>query len=325
MAGANLMVKKGQTLFKEGDASDGMYLIRTGEVLVYLEKGGQELKLATLGSGAMIGEMALFDKKPRSASARATQDAEITKIGNDDFAKLMKQIPKWFVGLMTTLSSRLRETNERLQALEAKAKGGENPLIGILKVISVLNLLTHKDATKEGKDWIIDRELCENEAAKILALPPPHIGKVIQALADGRLIAIGKNNYKKDVLQIANRGNLEKFIEFVRDFLKDHPGTPGVPPSAVQMLECVNKLAQDSAYDTVAISLKDAMAEGERRKFATTDWAQQIGFFQSQSKIMMVQKGSDGSAQFKVMDKKAFPRLVESYACLAALRASGVT
>lgn len=321
MAGANIMLKKGQTLFKEGDASDGMYLIRTGEILVYLEKGGQELKLATLGSGAMIGEMALFDKKPRSASARANQDAEITKIGNDDFAKLMKQIPKWFVGLMTTLSSRLRETNERLQALEAKMKGGDNPLVAVLKGISVLNLIAHKDATKEGKDWVVEREHCENEAAKILAVAPAQIGKIIQALADGRVFTIGKNNYKKDILQIANRGNLEKVIEFIHTFLKEHPTKPGVPASLVHMLECVNKLAQDSAYDTVAIGIKDAMEEGERRKLSTSDWNAHLAFFPSPTKIMAVQKGSDGQAQFKILDKKAFPRLVESYACLAALRA----
>ena len=76
MAGKNKILKKGQVLFKEGAESDGMYVIRKGQILIYLEKGEVEVKLATITAGAMLGEMALFDKKPRSASAKAIEECE---------------------------------------------------------------------------------------------------------------------------------------------------------------------------------------------------------------------------------------------------------
>ena len=78
--------------------------------------------LQNLTSGAMIGEMALFDNKPRSASAAAITDVEFTHISKADFNRIMKQIPKWFVNLMSTLSSRLRVTNDRLNEAESLSK-----------------------------------------------------------------------------------------------------------------------------------------------------------------------------------------------------------
>lgn len=324
MAGSNLVLKKGQRIFAEGEASDGMYLIRKGEVLVYLEKGGTEVKLASLGSGAMIGEMSLFDKKPRSASARATADTEVTKITNDDFGKLMKQIPKWLVGLMSSLSTRLRETNERLQALDTKTNTKVNPLTKILRAMYLMNLVWHKDGTKDGKDWLLDREIYEKLTVTTLDLPADTVSRISQSLVEGRLLALKKNNYKKDILTITNRGNLEKFIEFVQEFLQQFPDQPGVPTELVQTLECLNKIAQESAYDSVTVTIDQVIEEGERRSWATATWKNHLHFFKNGGKVLNMIKAADGQIAFKV-DKKTLPRLVETYATLAALRNSGVT
>lgn len=322
MAGSNLVLKKGQRIFAEGEASDGMYLIRKGEVLVYLEKGGTEVKLASLGSGAMIGEMSLFDKKPRSASARATADTEVTKITNDDFGKLMKQIPKWFVGLMSSLSSRLRETNDRLQALEAKKN--VNPLLTVVRAMHVLNLIWHKEGTKDGRDWLLDREVCEKLMVATLEISPETTSRICQSLVEGHLIAAKKNNYKNDVFAIVNRGNLERFITFVQEFVQQFPTQPGVPTEFVQMLECLNKMVQESAYDSVTVTLEQVMEEGERRSLNTTTWKSQLHFLKNGSRIISLSKTAEGEIAFKV-EKKTFPRLLETYATLAALRNCGVT
>ena len=84
MAGNVKSIKAGAVLFRAGDPADGMYLVRKGELMVYLEQNGTEVKLANVGAGNMIGEMAFFDKKPRSASVKANEDTEITIITNAD-------------------------------------------------------------------------------------------------------------------------------------------------------------------------------------------------------------------------------------------------
>ena len=323
MAGSNLMLKEGTVLFREGEPSDGMYVVRQGEVLIYLEKGETEVKLAKVASGAMIGEMSLFDKKPRSASAKVTKNSEVTKISNDDFKKIMKQIPKWFVALMASLSSRLRETNERLQKIETKSSGHKKPLEDVIKIIGVLSLLWHKDGSKETKSWLLEREPSEAQIMKILDLDHGVVKGVIDALVKARLIGSKPNSYKKEVLHVPNKGILEKFMNFCADFVKNVPGQKSLSPSANEFLTVLKDVAMESAYESVTISLEDACTEGERRSINTTNWKNDLASMKNLGDCCRLVKVS-GGVGFKIA-KKDFPKLVDQYQALLVLEQSGVS
>ncbi len=326
MSGANVILKSGQVLFREGDASDGMYLVRKGEILVYLEKGDSEVKLAKVTAGAMIGEMALFDKKPRSASAKATTDTEVTKIGNDDFNKIMKQIPKWFVTLMVSLSTRLRETNERLQGIEIKVKGGAKPLENVIKVVGVLHLVWHKDGTKDAKDsklWLLDREPAEVEISQTLGIERELVTNVISACIKAGLIQAKPNAYKKDVLNMANRSVIEKFLAFCHTFIKANPGRKSLSDSSMILLDMLREMAEESAYEAVTISFDEAVVEGDRRSLDSTNWKEDIKSFKNLGEGFSLTKVSDGVG-FKI-EKKSFPRLLSHYRVLHNLDKAGVS
>src|ERR1700726_3746394 len=68
---------KGEILFREGDPSDAMYVIKGGRIAITKAKGSGEIILAEKKAGEMLGEMAFFDDKPRSAGAKAIQDTEV--------------------------------------------------------------------------------------------------------------------------------------------------------------------------------------------------------------------------------------------------------
>lgn len=315
MAGANIILKPGQSLFKEGEQSDGMYIIRKGELLVYLEKGATEIKLASVGAGSMIGEMSLFDQKPRSASAKAVSECEITKISNEDFNKLMKQIPKWFVTLMASLSTRLRETNERVQSLEAKASADLRPLDQTAKLLHVLGLVWAKDGTKQDKNWEVDRELAEKTASLLLGMKPDYTHKLVDALAKGKVFGIKPNQYKKDMLAITNRGNLERFAKFIESFSSANPQLKAMPPAALELMDAINKLAQESAYDSVTVALEDAVNEGKRNAKETNGWKNAVTLLKSAEPACTITKLSNGGIGFKV-DKKELPRMLENFQTL---------
>lgn len=75
-------VAAGAAVMTEGDRTDSLYLIDDGTVTVFrtLGDGGGERILATLSTGAILGEMALLDGQPRSASVRAATDCRLTEI-----------------------------------------------------------------------------------------------------------------------------------------------------------------------------------------------------------------------------------------------------
>lgn len=76
-----ITVKRGQTVFRQGDPSDAMYFIEKGMVNVELEiEGGKKLRLKKMGPGTVFGEMGLYTTAPRSASIIATEDCVLYRL-----------------------------------------------------------------------------------------------------------------------------------------------------------------------------------------------------------------------------------------------------
>jgi HEAT repeat protein len=101
-----------EEIFREGDRGDALYLVVEGTVRV--SRGGTAL--ATLGEREVFGEMALLDPGARSATATAATAATLLRVGQDDFAELLRERPEVAVGVLRVLTRRLRAANERLDA-----------------------------------------------------------------------------------------------------------------------------------------------------------------------------------------------------------------
>ena len=108
----------GDTITKEGDNSDELFIITDGfvEVLLGERRKSAAKVVVSLGSGQIIGEMALLDQGPRSASVRATSDPTIVQmIQRQDFDKLCQQNTnigyKVMRNLAADLSFKLRHRN----------------------------------------------------------------------------------------------------------------------------------------------------------------------------------------------------------------------
>ncbi len=76
----------GTLLFAEGDSGSCAYLIDSGRIEIYLVREGREVVLAIRGPGELVGEMAIIDSLPRSASARITADCELVIVTAEQIA-----------------------------------------------------------------------------------------------------------------------------------------------------------------------------------------------------------------------------------------------
>ena len=107
-------IKKDDYLFKEGDYPDSMYIVRSGQFKIFITEGEVEKELSLVGPGNLIGELALFDKKNRSASARANTDSSVVVLPYTQLEKQLETLPEWVRITMKTLSEKLRLTNKKL-------------------------------------------------------------------------------------------------------------------------------------------------------------------------------------------------------------------
>lgn len=99
----------GDLVFSEGEPGDALYLVVEGAVKVH--KGDKQL--VQLGVRDVVGEMAVLDGDPRSASVTVVKDAVLLKIGRDDFRDILNERPEIAMGVIKVLSRRLRETNKK--------------------------------------------------------------------------------------------------------------------------------------------------------------------------------------------------------------------
>ncbi len=116
-------VPAGETIFKQGDGGDEIFLIRAGTVRILLPLArGKTHHLATFRRGDYFGEMAFLDKGVRSADAIAKSDCELYVLSRAEFnAQVYKDTllgVRIFARLALAVSHRLRQVNTELRAIE---------------------------------------------------------------------------------------------------------------------------------------------------------------------------------------------------------------
>jgi signal transduction histidine kinase len=115
MRAGRLALDSRTIVFREGDASDSLYVILAGSVRVYREADkGQVIELDVLGAGSFFGELALLDSGPRSATIVTLTHCDVLVVDKHLFAALIHESPPEVVlGMLADLSQKMRASNER--------------------------------------------------------------------------------------------------------------------------------------------------------------------------------------------------------------------
>ncbi|ROR73197.1 CRP-like cAMP-binding protein [Bogoriella caseilytica] len=111
-------VRRGETLFTEGDPGDRLYIIVEGKMkLGHTAPDGRENLLAVLGPGELLGELTLFDPGPRSGTATAVGLTELLSLEHDALMGFIERRPALAKHMLRELARRLKRTNEALADL----------------------------------------------------------------------------------------------------------------------------------------------------------------------------------------------------------------
>ena len=98
----------GEVVFKEGDPGDVMYAVVEGSVDIVLGDAVVE----TVESGGIVGELALVDAGPRSATAIVRTPARLARVDQREFTFLVQEHPTFALQVMRVLAERIRRANE---------------------------------------------------------------------------------------------------------------------------------------------------------------------------------------------------------------------
>ena len=107
--------KDGDTIIKQGEKGNCLFVIQEGKVAVFREKDDTEIKIAELSEGEFFGEMGLFEQDVRSATVRSMGESKVLTIDKKNFYRTIQKDPSLAYRLLEKMSKRLRETNKMIK------------------------------------------------------------------------------------------------------------------------------------------------------------------------------------------------------------------
>lgn len=317
MAGSSRIVKENEVLFRNGDPADAMYLVRKGALKVYFMKGAEEVILATLNDGSIVGEMAFFDDKPRSASVKASAPTEVTVITKADFEKLLKQIPPWFVAMMKSLSGRLRQTNDRLATLEAdRAAGARSSLIlpgqihpfqHIVRCFQIIMLSFAKDGNKDNpKELSLDSDLPRGIWVDFFGdAERGMFDRILSETVKTGFITLKPVPQKGALIQFVNRGGFAHFSQFFGEMAKKFkPEKPFFTADGVAFFEALVEAVAASGYPQFAVSVADCAKSAAAKGANVQAWLQNAADLQLLPEVKFAGAGKDTTVRLSVKEHK---------------------
>ena len=105
-----------EVIFHAGDLGDALYIVRSGEVELYVrDTAGQRIVLTTVSENELFGELSMLDSRPRSASAVALIDSDVLLLDREDLLLLFKKQPDAALNMLAAMSGMLRKVDRLLQ------------------------------------------------------------------------------------------------------------------------------------------------------------------------------------------------------------------
>lgn len=233
--------RRGEVVFVEGDIGDAAYLIWSGQVAVVKGDFRSPTILGYRGSGEIIGEMALIENLPRSASIIAIDKARLLRISSDNFHKLLDEVPSVGMDIMRGLSSQLRVANKNLSA---DAQTERQLLEQITELRTEKQQLEELQRVRQETSDLIIHDLRNPLFMISVSLNMLEITLSEDALADNR-----------EVLDSANSAcrRMQYLIESLLDIARLENGQVQLRLSIIKLQNVIDNIA-----DKMALSLKTA-------------------------------------------------------------------
>jgi CRP/FNR family transcriptional regulator, cyclic AMP receptor protein len=194
----------GEVLFREGERGEEMFVIQSGLVRISKRVAGSERSLATLGRGEFIGEMAILNEKPRTATATVLEDSKLLVIGAKTLEMMISNNAEIALRLIKKLARRLDSADELVRILmnpdpEARV------MLGLKRQVE-----TFGEETGTGVKLRLSAEALAQEVGSDVE----HVHDVLRRLTR---LQIASQTEGGSAIVVADAGRLLEFLEFLEE------------------------------------------------------------------------------------------------------------
>ena len=174
-AGANpVKLAADQVLFVAGDPGDSCYRVERGLLKVTMvSRSGIERILTFIGRGGIVGELAIIDGLPRSASVVAVRDTALSRLTRAEFDAFAERHLELYKSLITLFTQRLRETNV------AVAAGSFLSLRGRV-ALALLELADHFGRDVGSDRIVVEHKIGQSDLAAMAGIARENVNRVLK-------------------------------------------------------------------------------------------------------------------------------------------------
>ena len=173
--------KRGQPLFHQGDPGDALYVVVEGSVAVVVSsENGDRMVLTTLHAPDVLGEIALLDGGPRSASAEAVEETTALMLSRAAFLDLMREQPALVDQLLRSLGGLVRRLSEQAADFVFLDLGGR-----VAKVL--LRLAEDATTTPDGP---LEVAVTQNALAEMAGGSRQSVNQILQSFSQRGYIEV---------------------------------------------------------------------------------------------------------------------------------------
>lgn len=191
----------GEVLFREGEKGEEMFVIQAGVVQILKRVGEEERPLATLGRGEFVGEMAILNDRPRTATAVVLEDARCLVIDAETLEQMISNSSEIAVRLVKKLARRLASADEMIQILL-----NPDPKARVL-----LSLRRHAEAFGEESGAGVRVHVSPEDLAREVGVDGPQVTEVLERL---RRLRIAADDGMGSII-VMDLPRLLEFLEFL--------------------------------------------------------------------------------------------------------------
>lgn len=174
---------------QEGDLASSLFVVAEGSVKVFLTgNDGEEISLGTLARASVVGELALLDQRPRSASIRTLEPTVLIEIGRDAVEAAVEASPELALMMMRHLAAMLRGANAQIRTLSLPSAD--------IRILRALVALAGARAATDRADLLVSPKPTNQQIAERVACRPETVSRAMKNLRDARLLADDPNGVR---------------------------------------------------------------------------------------------------------------------------------
>jgi len=186
--GRTKIFPKNSVVFNEGDLEDGLYIVLSGKAKAMLmDPEGRELTLSVFGPGDFLGEMAIFDEQPRSATIETIEETTFLVLPKETVHSLIRRNPTIAIAMLTELSLRLREADDKIRTLAYYDVAGRLARI-------LIDLLKKEGKVVKQKNIAYVKLPPSQELANMVGASRETISRVLSSLQRRGVISVTRNH-----------------------------------------------------------------------------------------------------------------------------------